>query len=126
MSRLRLGKVRLSTIVLSLVFVVAFVSYLLVRPGPADDAGAPPPRVPAVEREDDRPAPHPTTSRPTPRDTGSPTSTPRATTPRDPGSPTPTPRPTEATPAPPSESPSTPPSTSPPDQAPGPSAAPTG
>jgi hypothetical protein len=40
------GRVRTSTVLLTLVFLVAFVMYLLVRPVPASVAGTSPPAAP--------------------------------------------------------------------------------
>ena len=106
----RLGRVRLSTIILALVFVVAFVAYLFLRPDTTNTGGQPPPQRPAADQRDDIPAPRPTTPHPTARRTP-PTPPPRPTsTPSRPPSPTP-----GATTAPPDPSdspaaPSTPPS----------------
>ncbi|MEV4621688.1 hypothetical protein AB0J74_23635 [Asanoa sp. NPDC049573] len=116
----RLGRVRLSTIILAVVFVVAFVAYLFVRPDPEAAGGQAPPRRPVVDQRDDVPSPRPTTPRPTARQP-SPTATPRPTeTPSRPPSPSqrPTTRPTE-----PPESPAAP-TTPPSPTAPAPSEAP--
>ncbi|MEV4535666.1 hypothetical protein AB0J82_17745 [Asanoa sp. NPDC049518] len=102
MTRLRLGKVRLSTVILLLVFLLAFVGYFLLRPDPTKAMGGEQPRSTSEQRTrqpspSTTPTPRATHATPTPSTSPTRSSTPRPTTP----APSPT-----TTPEPPPDSPS--------------------
>jgi hypothetical protein len=82
------GRIRLSTVLIALLFIATLTTYLLVRPIPASTAGTNPPASPSPTRQ---PPPTPAATSPaptttTPHPTHTPTATPSPTTDRNPTS----------------------------------------